>query len=60
MFDSTGVVSLGTDDDGGAGYCSLLTKTGLAAGTYYIKVNASSYADSTNEQFQYGLTVTIQ
>lgn len=50
LFDGEGT-SIGRDDDSGADpYFSLLTKTGLSAGTYYVKVSRFSmraYIDYT-------------
>jgi cysteine-rich repeat protein len=41
VFQSDGTTSLGSDDDGGDGYCARLQLSGLAAGTYYIRLRAS-------------------
>ncbi|MGC4116555.1 MAG: PPC domain-containing protein [Myxococcales bacterium] len=57
-FDAAGT-SLGKNDDGGEGYCSLLTLKGLAPGTYYIKVAASSYAKPPLDVFPYNLSITL-
>lgn len=58
---------LGSDDDGGRGYCSLVDGTGsapldawaqkLAGGTYYVQVGASG---SSSKVFPYRLVVTVR
>lgn len=57
IYDENGVV-LGADDDGGPGFCSLVTAQGLAPGTYYVEVTASPVAPPTMT-FDYTLAVTL-
>jgi cysteine-rich repeat protein len=70
LFNAAGL-QLSDDDDDGRGYCSKLDGTGsapidagshnLAAGTYFIAVRASSFAQSgVNGQFDYKLIVTVR
>jgi hypothetical protein len=65
------LVQLLDDDDEGRGYCSKLDGTGLvpldveahdlAAGTYYVQVRASTYAQmSAGGQFDYRLCLTLR
>jgi cysteine-rich repeat protein len=56
IYNASGT-SLGTDDDSGPGYCSLLTVTGLSPGTYYVEVRRSTAGATT---FDYTLQVTLQ
>jgi hypothetical protein len=61
---------LGSDDDSGRGYCSQIDGTGasplhsyahnLAAGTYYVRVEASGLCSGAGCQFDYRLAVTIR
>jgi hypothetical protein len=64
-------VQLVDDDDDGRGFCSMIDGTGtvkrdaaaggLSAGTYYLQVRASSFAQtSANGQFAYRLQVTVR
>jgi hypothetical protein len=46
---------LGSDNDSGAGFCSVATATGLAAGTYFVRVRAAA-ASAT---FPYKLNVAV-
>ncbi|MBK6514128.1 MAG: DUF4215 domain-containing protein [Polyangiaceae bacterium] len=50
------VTPVATDDDSGAGFCSLATTGLLAAGTYYIVVDASTFDPTLT--FDYALTIT--
>jgi cysteine-rich repeat protein len=70
FFDPSGVL-LANADDGGRGFCSLLDGTGsaplysaahgLPAGTYYLRVQASAFAQMTAAgQFDYRLAVTLR
>lgn len=57
ILDAGGAVLAG-DDDSGPGWCSFTTISGLAAGTYFVRVKAASFQpDST---FLYSLTITKQ
>jgi len=68
---SPSFTQLGTDDDAGRGYCSLVDGTGttsansyahnLNAGTYYLAVRASTFSQSGPDgQFNYCLSVVIR
>lgn len=67
---NAGGAQLVADDDAGRGFCSMIDGTGsvplhaaahnLAAGTYYLRVQASSTANGTTAQFDYKLVVTIR
>jgi len=68
---SPSFTQLGTDDDAGRGYCSLVDGTGttsansyahnLNAGTYYLTVRASPFSQSGPDgQFNYCLSVVIR
>lgn len=61
LFGSNGV-KISEDDDSNAGYDSLLTAQGLAAGTYYVAVSGFSNFDFTgnggNGNWYYNLNVT--
>jgi cysteine-rich repeat protein len=46
------------DDDGGAGFCSLVTATIVADGTFFIRAR-SSVAFDANGVFGYTLTITV-
>jgi hypothetical protein len=69
LFDENGV-QLADDDDDGRGLCSVLDGTGgapedpgahaLPAGTYYLRVRSSSFAQGTPEEFSYRLAVTLR
>lgn len=72
LFDANGV-ALGGDDDAGRGFCSLIDGTGaapadpyahgLAAGTYYLLVEAAPTAQAptdTSGQFAYRLAITLR
>jgi cysteine-rich repeat protein len=69
LLDASGS-TLADDDDGASGYCSRLDGTGsspddsgasgLSAGTYYLRVKASSLASSSDALFDYRLSVTIR
>jgi cysteine-rich repeat protein len=48
-------VSLGTDDDSGPGLCSLLTRSSLGPGTYYVAVKNGAASTKT---YSYQLQVT--
>lgn len=58
LLDSAGML-IDDNDDGSTNYCSDLTVLGLTAGTYYIKVEASSFAGAANTTFDYDLNVTL-
>ncbi len=69
LFNPAGA-QLVADDDEGRGFCSMIDGTGsapldaaahnLAAGTYYLRVQASSSAVGAAAQFDYKLVVTIR
>jgi cysteine-rich repeat protein len=48
---------LASDDDGGAGLCAHLVKSGLAAGTYYVRVKAAPDGDTPS--FPYKLSLIV-
>jgi cysteine-rich repeat protein len=48
---------LAMDDDGGVGLCSHLVKSGLAAGTYYLRVKAAPDGDTPS--FPYKLAFVV-
>lgn len=54
LFAPDGTTQLATNDDGGDGLCSKLTKPGLAAGTYYVEVASAVGTDS----FEYALNIS--
>jgi cysteine-rich repeat protein len=58
ILDPTGNTVLVEDDDSGIGYCSYATRSGLAAGTYYVRVKAAPFQASAT--FLYSLTLTTQ
>jgi cysteine-rich repeat protein len=58
ILGTDGSTLLASDDNGGEGSCSLATAAGLAAGTYYVRVAASSTASPSS--FGYALDVTVQ
>jgi cysteine-rich repeat protein len=54
-----GETVLASDDDGGDGFCSKLEASGLAAGSYFLRVRASpTYARES--VFSYRLVATVQ
>jgi len=55
-----GTTSLGYNDDNGTDGCSLLTLSGLAAGTYFIRVGSSVSAPLDQATFAYAVGITIQ
>ena len=55
LYDSTNTQLATNDDDGTNTPCSKITKSGLAAGTYYARVN--SYMDEYTGPYQLDLTV---
>ncbi len=57
LIDKNGTTVLVNDNGSGPGYCAALTKAGLSAGTYYLRVKANSL--SPNATFSYGLNVTV-
>jgi cysteine-rich repeat protein len=70
LFDAAGL-QLAIADDGGRGFCSLLDGTGsaplysaahaLAAGTYFLRVQASPFAQmGPAGQFDYRLAITLR
>lgn len=70
LYNSAGV-QLEDDDDSSRGFCSLIDGTGtvpldagahnLAAGTYYVQVRASTFAQASPAgQFIYRLAVTVR
>jgi cysteine-rich repeat protein len=48
---------LASDDDSGAGLCAHLVKSGLAAGSYYLRVKAAPEGDTSS--FPYKLSVVV-
>lgn len=58
LLDAMGAV-IEENDDTSTNYCSALQATGLTAGTYYIHVEASSFAGMANTTFDYDLTVNL-
>src|SRR6185436_8394145 len=36
ILDTTGTITLASDDDGGTGYCARAVATNLSTGTYYV------------------------
>jgi hypothetical protein len=58
IFGTDGVSSLAYNDDFGADYCSEATASGRAAGTYFVRVSASSFSPSST--FLYRLNLTVQ
>src|SRR5262249_54757979 len=72
LYDANGV-AIEQDDDSGRGFCSRIDGTGpspaspgaskLAAGTYYLAVEAAPFAQSagdTSGQFDYRLVITVR
>lgn len=62
IYATNGTTSLAQNDDIDAAngdYCSLATATGLAAGTYYVRVSASQMF-SPDSVFLYKLAITVQ
>lgn len=57
ILDASGK-TLTAADGGGVGTCSLAKASGLAAGTYYVRVSASFAAPSPT--FPYALKITVQ
>ena len=49
---------IAADDDSGPGYCSFATASGLAAGTYLVRIKAAAF--QSNATFFYSLTLTTQ
>ncbi|KYF55653.1 hypothetical protein BE08_40690 [Sorangium cellulosum] len=52
-----GATVLASDDDSGAGYCSSASATGLAGGTYHVRVRAAEIVPDAT--FFYRLNVTL-
>jgi cysteine-rich repeat protein len=57
ILDTNGSTVLATNDDGGDGSCSLAEATAPAAGTYHVRVRASTIADPVT--FGYVLAVSV-
>jgi hypothetical protein len=57
VYASDGTTVLGTNDDSGDGFCSKLTMTNLAAGTYFVQLKASPLASPGDTTFDYKLGV---
>ncbi|APR87157.1 Multiple EGF-like-domain protein 3 precursor [Minicystis rosea] len=55
VYDADGN-SVGEDDDGGDGFCSLITAGDLVPGTYYVEVSRSTAGDPT---FPYLLQIDV-
>jgi len=55
---ANGSTVLASDDDTGAGYCSFAEATGLAAGTYFVRVKSAPF--QPNATFLYSLALTVQ
>lgn len=53
-----GSTVLASDDDNGPGYCSTVQASGLAAGTYFVRVQPALF--QPNATFLYSLAVTVQ
>jgi hypothetical protein len=62
LYGPDGTTQLAFDDEiGGGNSCSELTVTGLAAGKYYLRVQAfEEQPQSPTRTFDYGLDVTVQ
>jgi hypothetical protein len=58
IYDTDGTTVIDSNDDGGAGYCSLLTVPALKAGTYYVRVFASDLSSSPTMGYKLNVTVT--
>jgi cysteine-rich repeat protein len=58
ILGTDGSTVLAMDDDSGPGYCSIVTKTGLAAGMYYLRIHPAALVP--NATFLYELNVTVQ
>jgi hypothetical protein len=58
IYGTDGTTSLAFNEDYGNDYCSLATATGLAAGTYYVRV-ASSQQYAPTGTFMYQLKITL-
>ncbi|UCE38260.1 MAG: DVUA0089 family protein, partial [Thermoplasmata archaeon] len=56
LYGSDGTTLIGSDDDGGIDFYSKITATGLAAGTYYAKIEDYSGDDTISE---YSITLTL-
>ncbi|WP_438021347.1 DUF4215 domain-containing protein [Sorangium sp. So ce315] len=57
ILGDNGATVLASDDDSGIGYCSSALATGLAAGTYHVRVRAAEIVPDAT--FFYRLNVTI-
>lgn len=57
LLDETGATVLASDEDSGLGYCSSLSVSDLAGGTYYVKVRAADIVPDAT--FFYRMNVTI-
>ena len=59
VFDGVSPTALGSNDDKAANWCSRLVLNNLAAGTYYVAVDASTFADPA-ATFDYSLQLSIK
>lgn len=59
IFGTNGVSSLAFNDDGPLDYCSITSASGLAAGTYFVRVRASQQF-AIDQVFLYKLLLTVQ
>lgn len=58
IFDVDGVTEVAFDDDGGGGWCSMVSFTAPADGLYYVRVASSQQFDPTGT-FPYQLLLTF-
>jgi cysteine-rich repeat protein len=58
IIGTDGTTVIASDDDSGSGLCAHAVASGLAAGTYYVRVKASPFADTPT--FPYVLNVAVQ
>ncbi len=58
IIGTDGSTVIASDDDSGSGLCAHAVASGLAAGTYYVRVKASSFGDTPT--FPYVLHVGVQ
>ena len=59
IYDADGTTVLESNDDAGAGFCSLATEAMLAAGTYYVEVLwAPSVVNQIQTAYQLNVTAT--
>jgi hypothetical protein len=58
LYDSSGTNVLTSNDDAGDGFCSLITRTAQAAGTYYVEVTAAPFAGVLPYPVSYRLDVS--